>query len=179
MENLSQYKEVKPHRWKRILWYFINATIFRCLPGMPLRYVRNALLKLFGASIPWRTPVYSSVDIYMPWNLVVGKFSCIGPHVTLYNKDRIEIGDNVVISQGTNICTASHDISDSQMALVTKPIVVKERAWVASDAFIGMGVTIGEGAVVGARACVFKDVTPWTVVGGNPAKFIKNREIKS
>ena len=59
-----------------------------------------------------------------------------------------------------------------------KPIVIEAQAWVAADAFVGMGVTIGEGAVVGARAAVFKDVEPWTVVGGNPAKFIKNRVIK-
>jgi putative colanic acid biosynthesis acetyltransferase WcaF len=59
-----------------------------------------------------------------------------------------------------------------------KPIVVADKAWVAADAFIGMGVTIGEGAVVGARAAVFKDVEPWTVVGGNPAQFIKKRVIK-
>jgi putative colanic acid biosynthesis acetyltransferase WcaF len=50
--------------------------------------------------------------------------------------------------------------------------------WVASDAFIGMGVTLGQGAVVGARAAVFKNVEPWTVVGGNPARLIKKREIK-
>ena len=59
-----------------------------------------------------------------------------------------------------------------------KPIVIEDRAWVAAEAFVGPGVTIGEGAVVGARGCVFKDVEPWTVVGGNPARFIKQRTIK-
>jgi len=54
---------------------------------------------------------------------------------------------------------------------------MEDKSWVAADAFVGMGVTIGEGAVVGARACVFKDVEAWSVVGGNPAKFIKRREI--
>ena len=83
----------------------------------------------------------------------------------------------MVVSQGANLCTASHDISDSQMALITKPIIIENRAWVASDAFVGMGVTIGEGAVVGARAAVFKDVEAWTVVGGNPARFLKKRII--
>lgn len=177
MESLSQYKEIKPHKWKRVVWYLINITLFRCLPGMPLRYLRNALLKLFGASVSWRTPIYSSVRIYMPWNLVIGRYSCIGPHVTIYNKNIVRIGDSVVVSQGANLCTASHDISDSQMALITKPIIIENRAWVASDAFVGMGVTIGEGAVVGARAAVFKDVEAWTVVGGNPARFLKKRII--
>ena len=62
--------------------------------------------------------------------------------------------------------------------MYTRPITISKFAWVAAEAFVGPGVTIGEGAVVGARAAVFKDVDPWTVVGGNPAKFIKKREIK-
>lgn len=62
--------------------------------------------------------------------------------------------------------------------LITAPIVIEDQAWVAAGTFIGMGVTIGQGAVVGARAAVFKSVEPWTVVGGNPAKFIKKWVIK-
>ncbi len=177
MEHLSKYQEIKPHRWKRVIWYLINNTIFRCLPGKPLRYIRNGLLKLFGAKIPWRIPIYCSVNIYMPWNLIVGEYSCIGPHVTIYNKDLIQIGDDVVISQKAYLCTASHNISDPQMKLVKKPIIIENRAWIASEAFIGMGVTIGEGAVVGARAAVFRNVEAWTVVGGNPARPIKKRKL--
>lgn len=148
------------------------------IPGSQLRFIRNLILRLFGAKIPMNSLVYNSCKIWMPWNLTVGYDSCIGPHTQLYNKAPIIIGDNVVVSQGANLCTASHDISDSSHSLVTAPIVIRDRAWVASDAFVGMGVTIGEGAVVGARGCVFKDVEPWTVVGGNPAKFIKKRVIK-
>lgn len=178
MKHLYNYKEIKPHKFKRFIWFIINETVFRCLPGMHLRYVRNALLKLFGANIPWRVPIYSSVKIFMPWNLTVGKYSCIGPYVIIYNKDVITIGNSVVISQNSNLCTASHNISDSQMALVTKPITIEDRVWIAAEAFVGMGVTIGQGAVVGARAAVFKDVPPWTVVGGNPAQPIKKRIVK-
>lgn len=177
--DLSHYVEPKPHHLKRVIWYIVNATIFRCIPGIPLRYIRNALLKLFGAQIPWKSLVYESCKIWAPWNLSVGKYACVGPNTQLYNKAPITIGDNVVISQGTFLCTAGHDISDVHNPLITAPIVIKDSAWVAADAFVGMGVTIGEGAVVGARGCVFKDVPPWTVVGGNPAKFIKKREIKS
>lgn len=63
------------------------------------------------------------------------------------------------------------------MELTHKPIVIASQAWVAARAFVGPGVTVGEGAVVGACAVVMKDVEPWTVVAGNPAKFIKRREI--
>ncbi len=65
----------------------------------------------------------------------------------------------------------------SHNPLITAPIIIEDQAWVAADVFIGPGVTIGQGAVVGARACVYKNIEPWTVVGGNPAIFIKKRVI--
>ena len=87
------------------------------------------------------------------------------------------MGDNTTISQGAFICPGSHDISDSLNPMISKPIVIEDQVWIAVDAFIGYGVHIGQGAVVGARAVVFKDVEPWTVVGGNPARIIKKRVI--
>ena len=95
-----------------------------------------------------------------------------------YNAASITIGINATVSQRVYLCTASHNISSSRHEQIEKPIIIEDRAWVAAEAFIGPGVIIGEGAVVGARAAVFKDVESWTVVGGNPAKFIKKRIIK-
>ena len=89
----------------------------------------------------------------------------------------LKIGANQTVSQKSYICTASHDITKSTLPLVFAPVVIEDQVWVGADAFIGMGVTVGQGAVVGARASVYKDVEPWTVVGGNPAKFIKVREV--
>lgn len=176
--DLSHYTEPKPHHLKRICWYLVNATLFRCLIGIQLRYVRNLLLRAFGAKIPLRSLVYPSCRIWAPWNLTIGRYSAIGPDTQLYNKAPIYVGDNAVISQGAFLCTASHDYTDPHHPLITAPITVGDKAWVAADAFIGMGVTVGEGAVVGARAAVFKDIEPWTVVGGNPARVIKKREMK-
>jgi putative colanic acid biosynthesis acetyltransferase WcaF len=59
-----------------------------------------------------------------------------------------------------------------------KDIIIHSNVWICAGAFIAPGITIGEGAIVAARAVVTKNVEPWTVVGGNPAKFIKKREIK-
>lgn len=175
--NLNQYKESKPNRFKRIIWAFVNVTLFSMFFLPQMKLIRNLLLRMFGAKVPLGIMVYPSCKIFAPWNLSVGKYSCIGPNTTIYNKAPIVIGSNSVVSQGAFLCTASHDINDKNHTLVTKPIVIKDRAWIAADAFVGMGVTIGEGAVVGARAAVFKDVEPWTVVGGNPARVIKKRVI--
>lgn len=177
-KSLKYYKEKKPHYLKRLIWYLINATLFRILIGRIFKWARHGLLKAFGASIDKDAYIYHSSTIFAPWNLKVGR-ACIGPNTNIYCKDNITIGDEVTISQGTYLCTASHDFTDPLMALTTAPIIIETRVWIAADAFVGMGVTIGEGAVVGARAAVFKNIEPWTVVGGNPAKFIKKRVIKN
>jgi putative colanic acid biosynthesis acetyltransferase WcaF len=87
------------------------------------------------------------------------------------------LGSKVTISQRTYLCSASHDINSLNTPFVSGKIVVEDFAWVAAEAFIMMNVKIGKGAIVGARAAVFKDVAPWTVVGGNPSSFIKERKI--
>lgn len=178
--NLSRYQEhySLSHRLKRYGWYVINRTLFRMMATNAMKVPRNLQLRLFGAKIPLVSLVYPSSRIWAPWNLSMGEYACIGPDTEIYNKAPISIGSHAVISQGTFLCTASHDISDPGHALVTAPITVEDRAWVAAQAFVGMGVTIGTGAVVGARSTVFRDVAPWTVVGGNPAKFIKQRTLR-
>jgi putative colanic acid biosynthesis acetyltransferase WcaF len=89
--------------------------------------------------------------------------------------DKIKIGSKVAISQRSFLCTGSHDISSLTRPLITKPIIIHDHSWICSEAFIGPGVTISEGAVVAARSVVTKDVKEYEVVGGSPAKFIKIR----
>ena len=173
--NLSNYKEEKPHIVKRLVWMSLNATLFRIAVGRAFKWLRHGLLKAFGARIDRDAYIYPSCKVFMPWNLVCGR-ACIGPKTEIYNKDRIVIGDDTVISQGCFLCTAGHDTGSLMLPLTTAPITISNNVWIAADAFVGMGVTIGEGAIVGARAAVFEDVVPWTIVGGNPAKFIKKRE---
>ena len=108
----------------------------------------------------------------------MGEYSCLASGVDCYNVDKVTVGANATVSQGAYLCTASHDITNPLNPLITAPIVIEDQAWIGAKAFVGMGVTIGQGAVVGATASVFKDVEPWTVVGGNPARFIKKRIIK-
>lgn len=178
MIDLTNYKEPKPHRVKRAIWSVVNATIFRCIISTKLRAVRNIILRMFGADLPLSVCVYPTCKIWAPWNLKMDVGSCIGPNTHVYNKNSILIGRNVTVSQEAFLCTAGHDIRTTNMELVTAPIILKDGVWVAARAFVGMGVTIGEEAVVGACACVFKDVEAHTVVGGNPAKKISDRILK-
>lgn len=107
----------------------------------------------------------------------MGQFSAMGDAVDCYTVSKITIGSKVAISQRAFLCTGTHDISDLRRPLVSKPIVIHDHAWVCAEVFIGPGLTVGEGAVIGARSAVFKNVEPWTVNGGNPAKFIRRRTI--
>lgn len=103
----------------------------------------------------------------------------LGPYVDCYNQGKISIGSHTVVSQKTYLCASSHDFAISNLPLTLNPINIGNQVWIAADSFIGPDVTVGDGAVIGARAAVFKNVEPWTVIGGNPAKFIKKREMKN
>jgi len=159
----------------RVVWSICYWMVFRPFgSGYCLKW-RNFVLWVFGAKLAKSVNIYSSVKIWAPWNLEMGEYSSLGRQVNCYNQGKISIGANTSISQKAYLCASTHDYTDSKHALLLKPIIIEDQVWVAADAFIGPGVTIGEGAVVGARSAVFKNVEPWTVVGGNPAKFIKKR----
>ena len=162
----------------RLIWTICYWILFRPFPTRIFSKWRCILLRLFGAKIGKNNTIYPSAKVWAPWNLIIGNNSCISNGVNLYNPGKIVIGDNVVISEKAFICTPSHDITDKNFPLITTQIEIKNNSWVAAEAFVGPGVAIGEGAVIGARAAVFKDVEPWSVVGGNPAVFLKKRVIK-
>lgn len=165
---------------KRGVWNFVAFFLFRPFGTKIFRIWRIILLKMFGADLEWNSEVYSSVKIWAPWNLKMGQRACLGPNVICYNQDKVILEDDVVVSQYSYLCTASHDVNMLNTAndsLVIAPITIKEKAWIGSKAFIGLGVTIGNAAVVGATASVYKDVEDYHIVGGNPAKTIKIRHL--
>ena len=177
--DLSKYENKlgRKHQVVRMLWTIVWTLGASWLPRSLGCGWKRCLLRLFGAKIDGTAHVYSSAKVYYPGNLTMKEHSCLASDVDCYNVAPIIIGANSTVSQGAYLCTASHDITDPLNPLITAPIIIEDQAWVGAKAFVGMGVTIGQGAVVGATASVYKDVAPWTVVGGNPAKFIKERKI--
>jgi putative colanic acid biosynthesis acetyltransferase WcaF len=134
-------------------------------------------LRIFGAKVGAQVNIYNSAIIYLPWNLTISDYSSIGENTYIYNLGKIHIGEKATISQRAHLCAGTHDYNDPSLPLLKPPIMVGDQAWVCADAFVGPGVTVGEGAIVAARAVVVKDVSPWDIVGGNPAKFIKKRAL--
>lgn len=170
---------VEPYTKKqklRRLFFRVVWTIFaRPFPQATMRKWNIFLLRLFGAKISNNAVVYSSINLFMPENLVMDDYACLAAHTIVENAAVVHLKEGAIVSQYSYLCTASHDIRNDDFPQFSKPITIGKKAWVTAGCFVGPGVTIEDGAVVGARSAVFKDVKANTVVGGNPAKFIKYR----
>jgi len=165
------------NRLGRALWGIVYTLFFRFSPR-PLHAWRAFLLKLFGARMGKGCHVYGNVKIWAPWNLTLGDYVWIGEDTICYSIAPITIGNQATVSQGSHLCTGTHDYEDPNFQLYAKPIVIGDHVWVCADAFVGPGVTIHEGAVVGARSVVIKDMPAWMVCAGHPCKPIKPRVVR-
>lgn len=160
----------------RLLWSCVQATLFRWSPR-PWHRFRAELLRLFGAEIPapGQVVVFPTVQVVFPWKLTLHPRSMVGPHVRVYNLAHITLGYGANISQYTHLCAGTHDFMRWDMPLVAQPIVIGENVWVATEVFVGPGVTIGELSVVGARSVVVRDLPPRKICVGQPCRPVKDR----
>lgn len=160
----------------RLLWVAVQATFFRWSPE-PLHRWRAFLLLLFGATIekPGQVVVFPTAEIYFPWKLTLHPRSMIGPRVIIYNLDRVTLAYGANVSQRSHLCAGTHDYGKWSMPVVLKPITIGRNAWVAAEAFIGPGVTIGELAVIGARSVVMANQPERKICVGNPCRPVKDR----
>lgn len=159
----------------RMLWSITQATMFRFSFHTWNRW-RIFLLQSYGADIDSSCVIRRTVKIECPWNLTIGKNSCLGDSAIVYCLGRVNIGDRVSVSQGVHICAGTHDYSHNDMPLLRPPITIENDVWLAADSFVGPNVTIREGAVLGARSVAMKNIDPWMIYSGNPAVLLKTRE---
>jgi putative colanic acid biosynthesis acetyltransferase WcaF len=165
------------NRVTRLIWGVVWLVLARFTPPQLHRWRRLVLLA-FGAKIGRGARIHASVAIWLPRNLELGERVLIGPGARLYNQGTIRIGAWSVISQRAHLCASSHRVDDPDFQLECRPIVVGERCWVASEAFVGPGVTMGDGAVLAARGALFDDPPPDTIFRGNPASFVRSRRCR-
>jgi putative colanic acid biosynthesis acetyltransferase WcaF len=166
------------NRLTRVVWMAVWLVLCRFTPP-PLHAWRRLVLRAFGARIASGARVHASVSVWLPANLELGENALIGPGVRLYNQGRIAIGARSVISQRAHICASTHDLRDPLFQLVLRPVTIGARCWVAAEAFVGPGVTMHDGAVLGARGALFDDAVAGGVYVGNPALFVKDRQLRS
>ena len=165
------------NRLLRALWIVTWAVLASWTPP-PLRGWRRFILRTFGATMAAGTDVRGTAKVWYPPHLHMEERALIGPRVNCYNMAPIHIGQGAIVSQGAHLCAGSHDISSPVFQLTTRPITIGAQAWIAAEAFVGPGVDVGEGVVLGARGVAFRSLEPWGVYAGNPAKLIKHRELR-
>lgn len=164
------------NRIYRLTWNFVAFFLALTPPriGWPLR---KCVLRLFGAHIG-KSWLHSRVRIWAPSRLKVGDQSYIDSGVYLYNPWEIEIGDRVIVSFDSLICTPSHDFRQSTMPLIGRPIRMRDDIWVAAHCIVGPGVELREGTTLGAGSVMFKDSESWSVYAGNPARKVADRTLE-
>jgi putative colanic acid biosynthesis acetyltransferase WcaF len=157
----------------RLLWECLGFAI--ALSPRQLWGWRNLMLRAFGARIGASVRIHPSVKIAVPWNLEIGSRSAVGDGAVLYSLGPISIGADVTISQHAHLCAGTHDYRRRDLLLVKAAIHVGDGAWICADAFVGPNVSVGDHAIVAARAVAVKDVERWTIVAGNPARMVRPR----
>ena len=155
------------------LWLLVQAILVSSwIPGSAHR---RWLLRAFGAKVGSGVVMKSGMRVKFPWRLEIGDHSWLGEDVCIDNLDKVTIASNCCISQGAYLCTGSHDWAQPTFDLITRPIDIKEGAWIAARSIIGPGVIVREGAVLGLGSVATRDLEPWTVYLGAPATPVRTR----
>jgi putative colanic acid biosynthesis acetyltransferase WcaF len=174
--NQAARKYSRGEQARRILWS-LGRWLIRLSPR-PCFGWRRSVLRAFGARVGAHVNIYPSTHLYMPWNVEIGDWTALGEDVFVYSLGKVRIGRSVTLSYRSHVCAGSHDLNDPTLPLLKPPVCIEDGVWIGTEAFIGPGVTIERGAVVGARAVVVKNVEALSIVAGNPARCVGQRKFR-
>ncbi len=164
----------------RIKTIFLELTVFflHLIGLIPVHCIRRFFYRLSGIKIGRGSAIHMGAKFYNPRNIVIGEDTIIGEGVVLDGRSKLIIGNHVDIASEVMIYNSEHDINDENFKAMTQPVIIEDYVFIGPRVIILPGVKIGKGAIVGAGAVVTKDVPPFTVVGGAPAKTIGERRLK-
>jgi putative colanic acid biosynthesis acetyltransferase WcaF len=166
------------NRAMRFVWGVVYAVFFWPSPR-PMHSWRNFLLSCFGAKIAPHCHIAPSARIWAPWNLACEENATIGAGAVIYNPKLLYMASHSIVSQQAYICGATHDYEDATFPLISSPMTLGAYSWVCARAVVQPGVNLGEGAVLGLASVATRDLEPWTVYGGIPARKIKQRVLRN
>jgi putative colanic acid biosynthesis acetyltransferase WcaF len=159
------------------MWYLCKIAFFVSALPWPIKW-KVFILKRFGAKIGSGFYIQPEVSIHFPWKLEVGDNCWIGKQTEIHNMEFLKIGDNVAIAHRVFITTGSHDFTKRSHPYRNRATTICSKVWIASCAFIGPGIVIGEGCVIYAGSIVTRSTPNWKRIGGNPAQIQGERIIK-
>ena len=158
-----------------MFWILTSAFFFRTSLPWPSK-VRVKLLRAFGARVEVHTVLRAKLNVNFPWRLTLVDHVWIGEEVMIVSLAPVTLESHVCISQRVFLCTGSHNSRAPNFDLITRPITIRERSWIAAQTLIGPGVEIGPGSMVTAGSVVTTNVPPGVMVRGNPAEVVKEWE---
>jgi putative colanic acid biosynthesis acetyltransferase WcaF len=161
---------------KRIVWHFVSGLFFKSF--FHFYGLKVFLLKLFGAEIGMNVLIKPNVNIKYPWNLIVGNDVWIGEEVWIDNLVKVQIGNNVCISQGAMLLCGNHNFSKSNFDLITGTIILEDGVWIGAKSIVGPNVVCHSHSVLGVSSVASKDLEAYSIYRGNPALLIKERNIE-
>ena len=156
------------------LWWLVQDWLIRPSPQFMYGW-RRFWWRLFGAEVGEDVLIRPTAKVTYPWKVKIGARSWIGDYAELYSLAPIEVGSDVVISQHVYLCAGTHDYTRVDFPLVAEPIRIEDQAWIATGCFVAMGVTLGQGAIIGARSLVLESMPAAMICAGHPAKPVKER----
>ncbi len=175
--TLDTYTPGAPY-WKQLLWYFIGDPLVRSY-WLPVSAFKVWLLRCFEAQIGQQVRIKPGVRVKFPWRLTVGDYVWLGENVWIDNVAPVTMESHICISQNVYLCTGNHDWSHPDFKLTPNSIYIEAESWIAANAVVGPGVTIGRGAVLCLGSVTGRSLKPMTIYAGNPAQPIKERIIKT
>ncbi len=165
------------NRLMRLAWGIVYALLFRPSPR-PFHGWRSFLLRAFGASIGPHVHIYPTARVWAPWNLICDENATVAEDAVVYNPKPLRMGSHAIVSQQAYLCGATHDYEDPAFPLIAFPMTLGAYSWVCARATVQPNVNLGEGAVLALASVATRDLEPWTVYGGVPARKIKARVVR-
>ena len=157
-------------RAKEAAWLLVRCLFFLNPLPFPSSF-KVTLLRAFGAKVGTGVVIRPRVSVTFPWRVTIGNHVWIGEEVTILSLASITIGSNVCLSQKVFLCSGSHDHRRPSFDLITESITIESESWIAAQAFIGAGVTVGARSIVSAATVLLDDLPSDYFARGNPASI--------
>lgn len=159
----------------RSLWGVCRVLLYRPSPR-PCHAWRAMLLRAFGAKLGAGCHFYPGAKVWAPWNLRCEDRVTFADGAEIYNPAPISFGSHAIVSQGAYICGATHLYNQPEFPMVSSPMIIGRYAWICARAIVSPGVNIGEGAILGIGSVATKDLDPFGIYVGHPARKVKERD---
>ena len=163
-------------RLKRACWHVVNAIFFNSF--FHFYGLKVFMLKLFGAEVGLNVLIKPYVNIKYPWNLIIGNHVWIGENVWIDSLEKVQIGNDVCLSQGALLLCGNHDYKKSTFDLITGTIILEDGVWIGAKSIVCGGVICHSHSVLSVNSVAARNLDAYTIYKGNPAAPIKERIIE-